>query len=104
MARAHTLERRDHVLLIHLNRIGDHARGLFEAKASIAVSAAHALEDVKVFFFVSHGNPLFHYALIPEKPIFCVVIDSVVAAGLPSLSTTTLSRAKIRHGSDDQIT
>jgi hypothetical protein len=55
--RAQALERRDYLLLTNLNRIGDHTRGLFEADASIAVSAAHALEDVKVFFFVSHANP-----------------------------------------------
>ena len=101
---AQPLERSDHILLIHLHRIGDHTRGLFEADASIAVSAAHALEDVKVFFFVSHAYPRFSYTRIPEKPTFCVVTDSVVAAGLPSASTTMLTRAKMRHGSLDQIT
>jgi hypothetical protein len=44
-----------------------------------------------------------NYAFIPENPTFCVVTDSVVAAGLPSASTTTLTRAKIRHGSPNQI-
>ena len=68
---AQTFQRRDHCFLIHLDRIGDlerrndfslahlqsvgdHTRGLFEAEASIAVSAAHALEYVKVFFFIGH--------------------------------------------------
>ena len=36
------LERRDDILLIHLHRVGDHTRGLFEAEASVAVSATHA--------------------------------------------------------------
>ncbi len=53
--RAQALQCRDHFLEVDLRCIGDHARGLFEAKASIAVSAAHALEDVKVLFFVSHS-------------------------------------------------
>jgi hypothetical protein len=51
---AQALQCRDDCFLIHLHRVGDHTRGLFEAEASIAVSAAHALEDVKVFFFVGH--------------------------------------------------
>jgi hypothetical protein len=103
MLRAQTLKRRDHILLIHLHRVGDHTRGLFEADASIVVSAAHALQDVKVFFFVSHANVLFNYAFIPENPTFCVVTDSVVAAGFPPASTTMLTRAKIRHGSLNQV-
>jgi hypothetical protein len=40
---AQPLERRDNFLLADFQRIGDHTRGLFEAEASIAVSAAHAL-------------------------------------------------------------
>ena len=40
---AQALERRDDFLLSDLQLIGDHARGLFEADASIAVSAAHTL-------------------------------------------------------------
>jgi hypothetical protein len=40
---AQALEHCNNFLLIHLHRVGDHARGLFEAEASIAVSAAHAL-------------------------------------------------------------
>jgi hypothetical protein len=44
------LERFEHLLLVHLQSIGDHTRGLFEADASIAVSTAHALKDVKIFF------------------------------------------------------
>ena len=51
---AQALERRDHVLLAHLHRIGDHTRGLFEADASIAVSAAHTPQNVKVFFLIGH--------------------------------------------------
>jgi hypothetical protein len=51
------LERGDDFLLVHLQGVGDHTRGLFEAEASIAVSAAHALEDVKIFFFIAHGCP-----------------------------------------------
>jgi hypothetical protein len=55
MLRAQALERSDHFLLTHLHRIGDHTRGLFEADASIAPSAAHALEDIQVFCFIRHG-------------------------------------------------
>jgi hypothetical protein len=43
MSVAQPLERRDNFLLADFQRIGDHTRGLFEAEASIAVSAAHAL-------------------------------------------------------------
>ncbi len=57
MLGAQALERRDHFLLAHLHRIGDHTRGLFEADASVIVSAPHALKDVKVFFFVRHADP-----------------------------------------------
>lgn len=54
-------------LLVHLERIGDHTRGLFEAEASIAVSTAHALENVQVLLFVCHPlAPDIHE--IPEKP------------------------------------
>ncbi|MGH7796630.1 MAG: hypothetical protein ACREQ2_17330 [Candidatus Binatia bacterium] len=51
---AQALERRNDNLLSHLQSIRDHTRGLFEAEASIAVSAAHALENVKIRFFVGH--------------------------------------------------
>ncbi len=54
MLSAQALERRHDFLLIHLHRIGDHTRGLFEAEASIAVSAPHALENVKVVWFFCH--------------------------------------------------
>jgi len=54
--RAQAFERRGYFLLIQLHRIGDHTRGLFEAEASIAVSAAHALEDVEIFFFARHAG------------------------------------------------
>ena len=47
-------ERCDDILLIHLHRVGDHTRGLFEAEASIAVSAARALQNVQVVRFVCH--------------------------------------------------
>jgi hypothetical protein len=51
---AQALERRNNFLLIHLHRVGDHTRGLFEAEASIAVSATHALQNVQVVCFVCH--------------------------------------------------
>ncbi len=51
---AQAFERLNDVLLLHLHPIGDHTRGLFEAEASIVMSATHALQDVKIFFFVSH--------------------------------------------------
>jgi hypothetical protein len=44
-------------LLADLERIGDHTRGLFEADASIAASAAHPSQDVKIFFLVGHFIP-----------------------------------------------
>jgi len=49
-----TLERRDDLFLILLYRVGDHTRGLFEAEASIAVSATHAFEYVKIVLFGRH--------------------------------------------------
>ena len=55
MVSAQALQRRYDVLLIHFHRVGDHTRGLFEADASIVASAAHARENVKIFFLVSHG-------------------------------------------------
>jgi hypothetical protein len=61
MLGAQTLERGNDFLLADLKRIGDHTRGLFEADASIAASATHALQDVKIFFLISHflflGSP-----------------------------------------------
>ena len=51
---AQAFERRKDVLLVRLHPIGDHTRGLFEAEASILVSATHALQDIEIFFFVSH--------------------------------------------------
>jgi hypothetical protein len=50
------LERRDDILLIHPHRVGDHTRGLFEAEASVAVSATHAFQDIEIFLFVSHDR------------------------------------------------
>ena len=49
-----TLERLDDVLFIHFYCAGDHTRGLFEAEASVVVSATHARKDVKRVFFVFH--------------------------------------------------
>jgi hypothetical protein len=54
MLPAQALQGRNDCLLIHLHRVGDHTRGLFEAEASIAISTAHTLEDVKIFFFIGH--------------------------------------------------
>ena len=51
---AQPFERRNNFPLVLVHRVGDHTRGLFEAKASPTVSAMHTLEDVEVFFFVSH--------------------------------------------------
>jgi len=106
VARAQAFERRDHLLLIHLHSIGDHARGLFEAQASIAVSAAHALEDVKIFFLHSgfFRDRLMHYPVTPENPVFCVVIISVSVCGFPSAFTVTRIRTNMRHASPAQIT
>jgi len=50
------LERRDDILLIHPHRVGDHTRGLFEAEASVAVSATHAFQDIEIFLFASHDR------------------------------------------------
>ena len=52
--RTQALERRNDFLLADFERIGDHTRGLFEADASIAASAAHPSQDVKIFFLVGH--------------------------------------------------
>jgi hypothetical protein len=51
------LERFEQLLLAHLQRVGDHTRGLFEAGASITASTAHAREYVKILFarFVCHS-------------------------------------------------
>jgi hypothetical protein len=51
---AQAFERRNDIFLVHIHRVGDHTRGLFEAEASPVVSATHTLQDVEVFFFVSH--------------------------------------------------
>jgi hypothetical protein len=74
VARSQACECCDHLLLVHLHSIRDHTRGLFEAEASITVSAAHALEDVKIFFFHSDSGflrtRLAHYPVTPENPDF----------------------------------
>jgi hypothetical protein len=54
MLGAESLQRRDDFLLILVNCVGDHTRGLFEAEASIAVSATHPFEDVKIIIFAGH--------------------------------------------------
>jgi hypothetical protein len=48
-------------------------------------------------------SPIVGYEATPEKPTFCVVIDSVSVCGVPSSVTTTRMRTKIRHGSPNQI-
>jgi len=68
MLSAQALERRDDFLLLFLDRIGDHTRGLFEADASIVVSAAHAFENVEIVFLGCHAR--FFQLEIPEKPTF----------------------------------
>lgn len=54
MLRAQSRERGDDCFLILLDCVGDHTRGLFEAEASIAVSATHAFEYVKIVLFGRH--------------------------------------------------
>ncbi len=96
---------RNHILLTHLHRVGDHTRGLFEAEASIAISTTHALEDVKILFLVSHcAHSLMIHDLTPENPTFCVVINSVLVCGVPSGFTATRIRVKMRHGPPRQTT
>jgi hypothetical protein len=56
MMGAQALERRDDILLTHLHCIGDHTRGLFEAEASITVSAMHSFENVEIIVFGSHDD------------------------------------------------
>ena len=51
MLRLQALKRGDHLILVHADRIGDHPRGLFEAEASVVMSAAHALENIKILLF-----------------------------------------------------
>ena len=55
---AQALERRDDFFLLFLHRVGDHTRGLFEADASIVVSAAHAFENVEIVFLSCHAEIL----------------------------------------------
>jgi len=52
---AQPFERRDNLLLADFQCVGDHSRGLFEAKASIAVSAAHALQHVDILVIFRHS-------------------------------------------------
>ena len=60
---AQPFERRGNFLLADFQCVGDHSRGLFEAEASIAVSAAHALQDVNVLIIFRHGS----YFNLPRK-------------------------------------
>jgi hypothetical protein len=103
MLNAQARECRDDFFLADFQRIGDHTRGLFEAHASIAMSAAHALKHVYVLV-VLH-KPFANYCFIqvatPEKPIFCAVISSTTVFGCPSESATTRTRIKMRQGSSD---
>src|SRR4029079_4096739 len=57
-------QRRDDFLLADFQRVGDHTRGLFEAEASIAVSAAHALQYVNILIIFRHGS----YLICRGKP------------------------------------
>jgi len=54
MSVAQPFQCRDNFLLADFQRVGDHTRGLFEAEASIAVSAAHALQYVDVLIIFRH--------------------------------------------------
>lgn len=89
MFRAQTLQSLDDFVLRLLHSIGDHTRGLFEAEASIAVSAAHPFENVEIVFFA--------HDVTPENPTCCVVMDSTALAGTPFSSTVTRTRTKRRQ-------
>ena len=52
---AQPFQRRDDFLLADFQCVGDHTRGLFEAEASIAVSAAHALQHVNILIIFRHS-------------------------------------------------
>ena len=54
MIRAKAFERLNDVRFCHIHSAGDHTRGLFEAEASVVVSATHAREDIQSVFFVFH--------------------------------------------------
>ncbi len=51
---AQALQCRDDLLLADLQGVRDHTRGLLEAEASVAVSAAHPLQDVDVLIIFRH--------------------------------------------------
>ena len=97
MIRAEAFERLNDVRFFHIYSAGDHTRGLFEAEASVVVSATHAREDVQGSFLV------FHYYSTPEKPAFCAVINSVLAWGLPSTLTITFNRTNILQRVPNQV-
>jgi hypothetical protein len=44
--RTKAFERLNDVLFFHVYCAGDHTRGLFEAEASVVMSATHAREDI----------------------------------------------------------
>ena len=54
MIRTKMLKRLNDVLCFHFHSAGDHTRGLFEAEASVVVSATHARENVESVFLVFH--------------------------------------------------
>ena len=54
MFRTQPFERLYDVLFFHFHCAGDHTRGLFEAEASVVVSATHAREDIQSVLFVFH--------------------------------------------------
>jgi hypothetical protein len=54
MFRTKAFERLNDVLFSHFYCAGDHTRGLFEAEASVVVSATHACENIQSVFFVFH--------------------------------------------------
>ncbi len=47
---ANTLKGFEQLLKIEVKGVRDHTRGLFEAEASIFISAAHPLENVAILF------------------------------------------------------
>jgi hypothetical protein len=65
---AQPLQRRNDFLLADFQRVGDHTRGLFEAEASVAVSAAHALHYVNILIIFRHKSSLSN--LTPKSRLF----------------------------------
>ncbi len=96
MPGAQPLERGDDFFLTLLYRVGDHTRGLFEAEASIAMSAAHPFEYIEIVFLARHVS--LSQLEIPEKPTCWVVTSSTAVSGTPSSVTVTRMRMKMRQG------